>query len=127
MKNDIASPSSQRAWIEMISGSRRTSARSVALLAEGVDRNESGKRIVSTFAVALLAEGVDRNSKWFESYTGTLTSPSSQRAWIEITSARRSWQRWGRVALLAEGVDRNHNAINILEQGGSRPPRRGRG
>ena len=25
--------------------------------------------------VALLAEGVDRNSKWFESYTGTLSRP----------------------------------------------------
>ena len=40
--------------------------------------------IAATWGVALLAEGVDRNSKWFESYTGTLTSPSSRRAWIEM-------------------------------------------
>ena len=56
--------------------------------------------------VALLAEGVDRNSKWFESYTGTLTSPSSRRAWIEIPQ-RGYLEKPEKVALLAEGVDRN--------------------
>ena len=57
-------------------------------------------------SVALLAEGVDRNllsQKWTES---TVMSPSSRRAWIEI-----SWHGGAGVlylvALLAEGVDRN--------------------
>ena len=40
---------------------------------------------VSVFAIAPLAEGVDRNYKYLN--TGTLkgTSPSSRRAWIEIS------------------------------------------
>ena len=79
----------------------------VALLAEGVDRNIM---IITPQAlrgiVALLAEGVDRNRAVRGDTKGGQMSPSSRRAWIEITSARRSWQRWG-VALLAEGVDRN--------------------
>ena len=35
-----------------------------------------------------------------------MRSPSSRRAWIEISSACR-WRRLYSVALLAEGVDRN--------------------
>ena len=76
--------------------------------------------------VALLAEGVDRN-RWCKArFTLTETSPSSRRAWIEITkstvsvegangspSSRRAWIEIGLtliklslffVALLAEGV-----------------------
>ena len=77
---------------------------SVALLAEGVDRNvlrlgdaEKGRH------VALLAEGVDRN-------TTANTSP--------LTS---------HVALLAEGVDRNRLAMIVALPASSRPPRGGRG
>ena len=58
---------------------------------------------VSVFAVALLAEGVDRNPmiRWHR--PGSAWSPSSRRAWIEITgrsaamgfvgspSSRRAW------------------------------------
>ena len=33
----------------------------VALLAEGVDRNDTGKATLENICVALLAEGVDRN------------------------------------------------------------------
>ena len=56
--------------------------------------------------VALLAEGVDRNNLMQGLMDGLPTSPSSRRAWIEI------YPRWlvgrgDRVALLAEGVDRN--------------------
>ena len=56
------SPSSRRAWIEMLQSMRTNISRFVALLAEGVDRN-------------LLGE-----------HTGQLgvVSPSSRRAWIEI-------------------------------------------
>ena len=59
-------------------------ARTVALLAEGVDRNVlTGWRDLRTRWVALLAEGVDRNNSY------SVTRPSTA------------------VALLAEGVDRN--------------------
>ena len=79
------SPSSRRAWIEIVNLQRGFRQTEVALLAEGVDRNLSrliNSRVKSK--VALLAEGVDRNRK--RGYCG----------------ARRI-----RVALLAEGVDRN--------------------
>ena len=60
--------------------------------------------------VALLAEGVDRNIHRQLATGRPLQSPSSRRAWIEITSETKS-ARSGGVALLAEGVDRNENII----------------
>ena len=57
---------------------------SVALLAEGVDRNQSGHATRQGTRVALLAEGVDRNMYPLAKATRPLV-----------------------VALLAEGVDRN--------------------
>ena len=98
------SPSSRRAWIEILSRQGSSSSR----------------------RVALLAEGVDRNSKWFESYTGTLTSPSSRRAWIEILWSSSTTAR-SAVALLAEGVDRNNTNKGYLLIIDGRPPRGGRG
>ena len=78
------SPSSRRAWIEIVTSTWSTATRSVALLAEGVDRNWLD------FRDAILAH----------------SSPSSRRAWIEILPlVPRSEQE--SVALLAEGVDRN--------------------
>ena len=59
----------------------------VALLAEGVDRNSTiSIEFGSVMNVALLAEGVDRNRiyKILRSMDGK--SPSSRRAWIEIRS-----------------------------------------
>ena len=56
--------------------------------------------------VALLAEGVDRNRWRRLSFPLSLMSPSSRRAWIEISGSRRAGSR-SSVALLAEGVDRN--------------------
>ena len=57
-------------------------------------------------SVALLAEGVDRNLCVAAEHEWDLASPSSRRAWIEISSpTTTSEQR--QVALLAEGVDRN--------------------
>ena len=59
--------------------------------------------------VALLAEGVDRNELAAVLAATDKASPSSRRAWIEIL-----WplyrQREQKVALLAEGVDRNRSA-----------------
>ena len=66
--------------------------------------------------VALLAEGVDRNydgSAW-AAMTGR--SPSSRRAWIEIGQLAET--RVERVvALLAEGVDRNPDYIKRVSDG----------
>ena len=58
--------------------------------------------------VALLAEGVDRNNELSPLPFLPIPSPSSRRAWIEIPAG---WQACGcrSVALLAEGVDRNCN------------------
>ncbi len=39
--------------------------------------------------VALLAEGVDRNSIWMVSGLSFVTSPSSRRAWIEMQRVGR--------------------------------------
>ena len=56
------SPSSRRAWIEI----RTTASWQTPLW------------------VALLTEGVDRNNGLPQSATGQYESPSSRRAWIEI-------------------------------------------
>ena len=121
--------------------------------------------------VALLAEGVDRNIVPCLHDVAQLGSPSSRRAWIEIgvpppdpiqtlsPSSRRAWieilcttsiPQINHVALLAEGVDRNYkgfngvgqnNAVALLAEGVDRnlltyvlqfnilrrPPRGGRG
>ena len=58
------SPSSRRAWIEITPRNPTCSAACVALLAEGVDRNEKLP--------------IEVKNKW--------ESPSSRRAWIEMSS-----------------------------------------
>ena len=59
----------------------------VALLAEGVDRNLTHRNdIILPVPVALLAEGVDRNNVLIAVDVDTILSPSSRRAWIEMTS-----------------------------------------
>ena len=57
-------------------------------------------------SVALLAEGVDRNRNISAVIGLCSPSPSSRRAWIEISSTFGGSVS-GSVALLAEGVDRN--------------------
>ena len=57
-------------------------------------------------SVALLAEGVDRNKFSGTKIITPIKSPSSRRAWIEIPPAASGVDGSG-VALLAEGVDRN--------------------
>ena len=57
------SPSSRRAWIEIRRWWCSSGQRLVALLAEGVDRNNRYvMQGIVQGKVALLAEGVDRNS-----------------------------------------------------------------
>ena len=84
------SPSSRRAWIEIFHDALTNGYSQVALLAEGVDRNNVTAH--KTKAINL--------------------SPSSRRAWIEITSMK-CCRATPLVALLAEGVDRNYGAIRV--------------
>ena len=89
----------------------------------------SNRPVFSSNFVALLAEGVDRNALPSSVWPKGWMSPSSRRAWIEISrsigiisdaqlspSSRRAWieicdsstpRMFPIVALLAEGVDRN--------------------
>ena len=97
------SPSSRRAWIEILMVSAKRLLKNVALLAEGVDRNQKPLDKTEKVWVALLAEGVDRNLRM-------ACSP-----------------RFAKVALLAEGVDRNFFVIQQKQLNSSRPPRGGRG
>ena len=98
--------------------------------------------------VALLAEGVDRNNLCRGQVARLGESPSSQRAWIEICT-RSALVLSFVVALLAEGVDRNYKGLRKYEKAPvallaegvdrnrtgfikrcarlGRPPRRGRG
>mgnify|MGYP003104289884 CR=1 FL=1 len=97
------SPSSRRAWIEIAHADAITAAVGVALLAEGVDRNNTVFNKAFEGQVALLAEGVDRNISVPLDRMVEDKSPSSRRAWIEITfvrypadtsgspSSRRAW------------------------------------
>ena len=85
------SPSSRRAWIEI---------------------GES-KSSITTSPVALLAEGVDRNNIFVAAFIEVPRSPSSRRAWIEIGTCSRRFL-CPHVALLAEGVDRNSRHRSIL-------------
>ena len=98
------SPSSQRAWIEIFGPYYPFKVYEVALLAEGVDRNRRSYSLRSSAIVALLAEGVDRNFSRKAADEAARKSPSSQRAWIEISAERQQ-----------------------TKQPASRPPRRGRG
>ena len=81
-------------------------AAEVALLAEGVDRNQLAPALATIDKVALLAEGVDRNNGLLGCMNRCRRSPSSRRAWIEIDPGITLLYALA-VALLAEGVDRN--------------------
>ena len=62
----------------------QTSAKAVALLAEGVGRNDLGGQTDIILRVALLAEGVGRNIVLCLYGIAQAGSPSSRRAWVEI-------------------------------------------
>ena len=87
----------------------------------------SGTILSSSFAsVALLTEGVDRNIDNYLWQVLNILSPSSRRAWIEITTISRAAYRI-RVALLTEGVDRNSESGEKERKQYGRPPHGGRG
>ena len=99
----LLSPSSRRAWIEIAQKVESFCPIRVALLAEGVDRNSYHTMYMYGKKVALLAEGVDRNCCIRFGLQVDAWSPSSRRAWIEISyvtdtcwpqkspSSRRAW------------------------------------
>ena len=122
----LLSPSSRRAWIEIAKPTKTILRRWVALLAEGVDRNNQLKQTGLTMQVALLAEGVDRNTNTAKTTKKINVSPSSRRAWIEIFCGDLRG-KLPPVALHAEGVDRNVVPHFLAPDMRSRPPRGGRG
>ena len=65
VRRENGSPSSRRAWIEIPSYWSKATEAPVALLAEGVDRNNNKAIPDLMKMVALLAEGVDRNCEKF--------------------------------------------------------------
>ena len=124
------SPSTRRAWIEILSKCNTLCNTLVALHPEGVDRNTHS---LSYFFLDFASPSTRR--AWIEiafrrPASGCRLSPSTRRAWIEIAvassslmmhamspSTRRAWieippqqkkkpNTW-RVALHPEGVDRN--------------------
>ena len=103
----LVSPSSRRAWIEIHSPARLYSPPSVALLAEGVDRNSMQIRGTSAHQkVALLAEGVDRNLFPFRLFAVTAKVALLAEG-VDRNLIRHMGLMSVLVALLAEGVDRN--------------------
>ena len=102
---DLKSPSSRRAWVEIDDWAVDKARPRVALLAEGVGRNRAHRKEPDTQGqVALLAEGVGRNDS-LDAGRGPQTT----------------------VALLAEGVGRNLIVVTIILDRRRRPPRGGRG
>ena len=120
------SPSSRRAWIEIVDKGVLCWVWIVALLAEGVDRNHQERLQRVLYPVALLAEGVDRNCRWYLLPQGgagvALLAEGVDRNCLMVL--HRTSQA---VALLAEGVDRNRLSVTALLWSSSRPPRGGRG
>ena len=83
-----------------------------------MDRNSELREQANPETVALLAEGVDRNLAWDAHAAHGDTSPSSRRAWIEIVHQMIE-SPIREVALLAEGVDRNVVKARVLEDDNS--------
>ena len=101
----LLSPSSRRAWIEMVRQVVSRVILRVALLAEGVDRNTESPLFTRSFQ-----SSPSSRRAWIEIHYPTLWesvfcgSPSSRRAWIEMLpvpwlflallwspSSRRAW------------------------------------
>ena len=102
-----SSPSSRRAWIEILVYIGPTIPGVVALLAEGVDRNSSCINLRHRrAAVALLAEGVDRNNISLK-FSAEDRDVALLAEGVDRNCAKQYRQPCEQVALLAEGVDRN--------------------
>ena len=125
-KRHRESPSTRRAWIEITVSPVQVDVQNVALHPEGVDRNPNLYDIPLDPEVALHPEGVDRNEVLPPPYNYDNASPSTRRAWIEITMNIKREART-QVALHPEGVDRNYTAGVYGWNADGRPPPGGRG
>ena len=122
----LQSPSSRRAWIEISRTHKGCCGCTVALLAEGVDRNRVNGKEIAGFYLS-----PSSRRAWIEIalrlyHGGPASSPSSRRAWIEIIqhlhlqglsrspSSRRAW--------IEITSPQNHGPPRHC-----RPPRGGRG
>ena len=119
------SPSSRRAWIEIVFFSGSYIKVYVALLAEGVDRNRFGVDRYKVTSVALLAEGVDRNIRRIVCKHYTTVALLAEG--VDRNNRNSDHKTTFNVALLAEGVDRNRNLLPAVWTDYGRPPRGGRG
>ena len=99
---------------------------SVALLAEGVDRNHFRAETSVCRNVALLAEGVDRNYVYVCAFIQTIRSPSSRRAWIEIPKRKKRAISLGSPSSRRAWIEIAQATCWSYEQA-RRPPRGGRG
>ena len=103
----LLSPSTRRAWIEILYPSMMHSDSGVALHPEGVDRNHFRG---SCFGGCKLSPSTRRAWIEIEAQDNAImiykASPSTRRAWIEITP-RACTAGTPTVALHPEGVDRN--------------------
>ena len=93
----FASPSSRRAWIEILRGDNNGDACTSPSSRRAWIEMYGKRAFVVIPSVALLAEGVDRNLQLCFQQSDIAASPSSRRAWIEISSLmRRRIVDWGR-------------------------------
>ena len=120
------SPSTRRAWIEILYIFIAAAISQVALHPEGVDRNSSAAlRLFRGFFVALHPEGVDRNT--VKVHCGCKAEVALHPEGVDRNTLTLDPERIDRVALHPEGVDRNtpDRMLEIAEDG--RPPPGGRG
>ena len=117
------SPSSRRAWIEIVSHlANYTGFSSPSSRRAWIEIRQRDQ---------WLQQSVSPSSRraWIEIVHGLLTepeisgSPSSRRAWIEIQPERAAQKR-PQVALLAEGVDRNYDGSAWAAMTGRSPSSR---
>ena len=87
METIVESPSSRRAWIEIRSKRMQTAGSSVALLAEGVDRNSRRDCTQMTRQLSPSSRRAWIEIFWRSCIWREVESPSSRRAWIEICCA----------------------------------------
>ena len=118
------SPSTRRAWIEILMLNARARFLTVALHPEGVDRNHDPPPPAS-----LCSASPSTRRAWIEIFStfavaASAASPSTRRAWIEITECINSCLTV-LVALHPEGVDRNSYILDyLLKRDGQSPSTR---
>ena len=83
-RNDFASLSARRAWIEIYRSGHFCFSWLVALRKESVDRNLQKLAEAINPSVALRKESVDRNFDTVQIVIVIMQSLSARRAWIEI-------------------------------------------